>query len=157
MIMQHTHTQTHTRVHLCPRKFTLACIHAIAVYQYFSIVLFLAPEQFKQNVTVSSINSTHALIRWLPFPDNLWNTGDNSSRVYKIFIKEISFPKFWNESVIELLATHPSGEIVVGPLEEDRTYAIQIAAMNNKGVGVKSKELCIRMDEGGMYSNDIVE
>ena len=112
---------------------------------------FLAPEEFKQNITASSINSTHALIRWLPFPDNLWNTGNNNSRGYKIFIEEISFPKFWNDSAIDLFATHPSGEIVVGPLEEDRMYGIQIAAMNNRGDGVKSKKICMRMNEGGLY------
>ena len=116
-------------------------------------VLISDPEQFKQNFTVSGINSTHIRITWLPCPDDdvFWNNGDNTSRGYKVFIEEISFPTLWIENGTELHTNHPSGELVAGPLEEDRMYGIQIAAINNKGDGLKSKEMCFRLSEGGSY------
>ena len=89
----------------------------------------------------------------MPCPDDntFWNNGGNISRGYKIFLEELSIPKFGDENGTVLLTKHPSGEIFVGPIEEDRVYGIQIAAVNDKGEGQKSKKICFRVNEGGLY------
>lgn len=85
----------------------------------------------------------------MPNVNEYWNTEDHASRVYVIYIKEKSHPRWWNEKGMEMLINHPSSELLVGPLEEDMVYEIQMAAMNKEGVGEKSGNFCLRMSEGG--------
>ena len=114
----------------------------------------LVPDQYKRSVNVSHVNESYIRVQWetLPDDDQVWNSGDNASRGYEIHVIEQSYPKLWNNSRLIVQKDHPSADAVIGPLEEDRVYKICIAATNNKGRSLKSKAICIRMNEGGLES-----
>lgn len=114
--------------------------------------MFLAaPGLFSQNFSASHINATHIRISWQPLSNNsvIWNTGSKASLGYTVYATEISTPQVGIAGETTLLVSHQETEAIIGPLEEDRVYEIQIAASNHLGNGPRSNSICIRMKEGG--------
>lgn len=96
------------------------------------------------------MNSTHLLIQWKPSLDeDFWHNKRNSSRGYKVYVTQISYPSFWEATTLVWTREHPAAEAIIGSLEEHLVYEIAIAATNNVGDGLKSSSICARMKEGG--------
>ena len=117
------------------------------------VIPFSAPDHFGQAFSITSVNVTHVVVRWLPCSDSdqFWNTDDTVSREYEIYVTETSYPRNWDTHGANYSTLHPLGAKMVGPLEADYVYAFRMAAKNHKGTGKTSEMVCIRMREGGLF------
>jgi len=105
------------------------------------------PAAAPRNVAASARSANSVMVQWQPPPSGQWN-GDIKGYFIRYRLSGYSTAE-WNERNV---SSEHARNLLIEPLITWREYEVQVAAYNDRGLGVFSKSVDVTTKEGGWES-----